>query len=164
MLPQLLFHSFCLVWRSTKSRINFTKVYNNHLVINTVHLSHHKCRHHGSQLYVFISEDTQIDSEWSQGLLLPMTVMLTTGAFIKSAVPGKERRGEERRMWRSSLEGRLQNKRCPRGGQHALPGQRTNRKDKIGFSFERTGHVSTNPPSTISISFWHNKGEVKAVP
>ncbi len=42
--------------------------------------------------------NTQTGSEWSQGLLLPMTVMLTTGAFIKSAVPGREKEGE-RKDW-----------------------------------------------------------------
>lgn len=40
--------------------------------------------------------NTQTGSEWSQGLLLPMTVMLTTGAFIKSAVPGREKEGERK--------------------------------------------------------------------
>lgn len=56
----------------------------------------HRCKENMDHSCVFLYENTQTGSEWSQGLLLPMTVMLTTGAFIKSAVPGREKEGERK--------------------------------------------------------------------
>lgn len=94
--------------------------------------------------------NTQTGSEWSQGLLLPMTVMLTTGAFIKSAVPGREKEGEKKDgcEYGASRDGcKMKDGREEANTLLRVDlGQRTNKEDKIDICFEHKEDVSTNPP------------------
>lgn len=80
-----------------------------------------------------------------------MTVMLTTGAFIKSAVPGEETEGERK----DGCEYGASRDDCKtKNGQEEVNAllrvelsQRTNQEDKLGICFEHKEDVSTIPPS-----------------